>query len=194
MSTIHSACLRARENLRHGIVTDRRFPRNVFSGQWDDFFFFDSDWIFDADFVQWVKDLINLEDGHCACLANLDAFTDAGSQERLLFIDHKSTSDEYRSLLCGETPGDGWIHTIDRFSCTSDAFQWCIYCERSNEIAVIAIRKYSSLESYLPLMAKYKAARLDEAIRKPISYGFSAQALSTQWRSEFLKEYVARSP
>lgn len=194
MTAIQDGCAKALTNLSDGIDAECRFPRNVFIGDWSDFFFFDSDWMFDPEFVERVKSFLDVENGVCACFSNLDAASDRKRQERQFFIDQQTSPAAFQSLLRGDTPGSGWIHNIDRFGCTSDVSQWCIYCERGNEIAVIAIRQGISVKHYMSQIAQFKAMRIDEAIRHPLAYGFSARALSAPWRSEFIREYAKRLP
>jgi len=190
MNAMRNECLNALSNLSKTIDAGRRFPRNVFLGPWSDFLFFDSDWLFDARFVEQVKSLLDIEGGTCACLANLDQITDGDQDRHLLFIDGSTTQNAYRLLLKGETSGSGWIHDMDRFACVSDVSQWCIYCERASEIAVIGFQTDISVERYMLVVAQLKAARIAEAAWHDLFYGFSAQALSAQWRSELLQEYA----
>jgi hypothetical protein len=185
-------CARAQTKLG-GIDVTRRFPRNVFVGDWADFFFFDSDWMFDTVFVQIVKSLLEVEHAACACLANLDTPQNGDRGEgRVFFLTRETTGETYGSLLKGTGAGNGWIYDIDRFGCTSDVGDWCMYCERNNEIAVVAIRRNVAVGSYVSVLAKCKAMRIDDAIRQNHSYGFSEKALAPQWCSEFLQEYAAR--
>jgi len=192
MTAIQNACAKALTKLSDGIKAEYRFPRNVFIGNWGDFYFFDSDWIFEPEFVVRVKSLLDIESGACACFSNLDAASESGRQERQFFIEKRTSPDAFKSLLVEDTPGCGWIYDIDRFGCTSDVSQWCIYCERGYEIAVIAIRQGISVKHYMSVMAQFKATRIDEAINQPLSYGFSERALSAPWRSEFIKEYAKK--
>lgn len=186
------ACAKAADNLTSNLYLDRRFPRNVFGPAWCEFFFFDSDWMFDPAFVGYVKALLEVEGASCACMTNIDA---AGGNERRdsrFIIDRTTTPEAYRSLLAGKGPTVGWINDIERFGCTSEVSEWCMYCERASEIAVIAVRRGVSPERYLPVLAPFKAARLADAVKQPLAYGFSSQALSEAWRSELLIEYASR--
>ncbi|HEX7079783.1 MAG TPA: hypothetical protein VF329_02070 [Gammaproteobacteria bacterium] len=76
--------------------------------------------------------------------------------------------------------------------CSSEVCEWCIYCERSNDMAVLAIRRGVSTERYIPVIAQFKAVRLAEALKQPLAYGFSPQALSEAWRRKLLVEYASR--
>jgi len=192
MDALQDARIAALAGVRNLIAVDRWFPRNVFVGDWADFFFFDSDWMFDAQFVQPVKDLLDAEEGRCACLLNLDSAAVGTEQNGAFFIDQQTTPDVYQSLLKGEGPASGWVYDVARYGCASDKRMWCMYCEQASEIAVIAFRRPGASARYVSPIAQFHAARLDEAIKGSLSYGFSEHALSVQWRDELLREYPTR--
>ncbi len=179
---------KAFDHLSRAIQANCRFPSNVFSGTWSDFFFFDVDWIFDAQFVEKIIALSEVEGGQCACIVDLDV--PLGSERSSFFIDKEITGLIYQSFLNGPSVGDGWLHGVDRFGCISDIGEWCIYCEKGNEIAVIGIRGNSSVEKYKLVLTKFKSLPIEEAIAQPLSYGFSDRALSPEWRNELLKQYA----
>jgi len=166
-----------------------RFPRNVFVGPWGYYFFFDSDRIFESAFVNQVKMLLHIEGSSCACLVNLDASAETASSHRRFFIDRSTAPNSYKDFIKGERPGQGWIHSIDRFGCASNLCQWAVYCERGSEIAVIAIRSQFAFDRYSLPLSGLKAVRIRDAVSKPISYGFSPEALSTEWRNVLIHEY-----
>jgi hypothetical protein len=185
-------CQIARENVHAAVNRERRFPRNVFGSDWSEFFFFDSDWMTDPDFVELVKTFLKIERADCVCLWKLDA-EDANAPEFFL-VQAQTIPDEYRVLLAGATPGYGWVSAMERLGCASDVGEWCMYCEPNNEIAVIAFRQTEAAARYASAMARVHATRFEEAIREPpLSYGFSERALSREWRDEFLREYAARA-
>jgi hypothetical protein len=186
---ISSECESALLNVEKCLAPDVRFPRNVFVGQWDQFFFFDSDLLFDSAFVDQVKTLLDIEGAACACLVNLDISTETAGGNRQFFIDRGTTPSSYKDLLRGEHPGQGWIYDIGRFGCVSDLRQWAIYCERNSEIATIAIRSQSAIDRYGLFLSRLNAMRVTDAVSKPISYGFSPEALSAEWRNVLLQEY-----
>jgi hypothetical protein len=185
-------CEIAGENVRAGVNPERRFPRNIFVGEWSDFFFFDSDWMKESDFVEHVKAFLDIERGQCACLWKLDS-ADA-NEPRFFFVRRQTTPDDYRALLAGTTPGYGWLDAMERLACASDVGEWCMYCEPNNDIAVIGFRHADAADRYSSAMARVHATRFEDATREPpLSYGFSERALSAQWRDDFLREYATRS-
>jgi len=193
MDDLDQACAKAAYSLETHIQVDRRFPRNVFSPNWCEFFFFDSDWMFDVAFIEQVKTLLEIERATCACLRNLDATSDDKGIASRFFIGRATTAEEYGSLLRGSAPGLGWICDIERFACSSEISQWCMYCERNNEIAVIAFRQGSSPEQYTKVIKSFKAVPIAEALAQPLAYGFSSQVVSEGWRRELQKEYANRT-
>jgi hypothetical protein len=193
MAEMQGPRAKARANLTTAIDLARGFPGQVFLGSWSDFFFLDSNWMFDMEFVESAKTLLDLEGSTCACLANLNVVAGGGNSEYVFMIDRSTTAEAYGALLSGPTPGRGWLNDFERFGCTSDVSQWCLYCERASEIAVMAIRGRAALDRYLPVIRHFGAARIRDAIEQPISYVFSARALLPEWRRELVAEYSTGS-
>ena len=193
MNRERNACTIATANIGRGVDANSRFPQNVFIGEWLDFFFFDSDWMRDAEFVDQARAFLEAERGACACLRNLDlSVTTATANTHQLLIHESTASSEYRLLLKGRSLGSGWLDGIERLACASDSGEWCMYCEPANEIAVIAFRRQESVQRYRVPMSAFHAVRIEEAIGGPLSYGFSESVLSTQWRTDLLLAYAPR--
>jgi hypothetical protein len=188
---------KALENLSRSIMSAKLFPKNVFSSDWNEFVFFDSDVMFKSEFPGNVKASLEIESGVCACMANLDQMAQGQDLDQCcLFIDRTMTDEAYQSFLCGSN-FSGWIYGVDRFGCISDAGQWAIYCERRNEIAVIAFRERNSLARFASVILQLGALPLQEALEKPLSYGFSPRINSLtsawrwrRWRNALVKEYA----
>lgn len=182
---------RAAKNLASTLATDRRFPANVFQGSWFTFFFFDPDLLFEPQFVERLRILLTTENGSAVCMRNLDIPTVEGrSGQGSLFLNRETTGETYLAKLQDTGPASGWLYRMDRYGCMSDVGKWCIYCERNNEIAVIAIRQggvsVSALEKHL------HALPIERAIEKPASYGLSAGGLPLDWLNRLLKEYATK--
>jgi len=185
-------CSAALENTRRLINADRRFPGNVFVGTWDEYFFFDSDWITDRELVRTVQSLLRGESGSCACLLKLDSGTGITDQVRHLVIDHETTPGAYQTLLDGEGPEDGWGYDIARYCCVSDKASWCVYCEQASEIGVVAFRDADSIAVHRSAIAELHAVHVEDAIAGPLSYGFSERGMSPAWRTELVRHYGDR--
>jgi hypothetical protein len=189
MSDLGDECATAVGNLRDAVYFDRRFPLKVFSDGWLEFFFFDSDWMFDDEFAEKVKATLAADGGGCACLIHLDSAATENKRDSPFFIDQRTLKEAYRSFLEGSGPPEGLIYQGDRFACISDAGNWCIYSERRSEIGVIALRLGAPMERYMPLIEQLKAAPIREAVELQISYGFSPKGLSELWRASLIREY-----
>lgn len=188
MSEISRERKEALLNIDRSLDRTCRFPRNVFRGSWS-CFFFDSDRMFVGEFVRIVQGQLTNESGECACLIKLDHHHQSTGSDHSIFIDHSTTPENYQELLKGAEPGHGWIDDMDRFGCSSDIGDWSVYCERMNEIAVVGLRPGTGGRQFHRLLSQLCAARISDAIQQPLSYGFSSEALSPQWRDELLKEY-----
>ena len=186
-----SAGALARANLGVAIDTGRRFPENVFLGDWEAYWFFDSDWIFDEEFVERTKWLLTIEGGECACMADLEA--PPARDDSQFLIEERITGQDFQLFLKGAGEGKGWVHSVGRFGCISDVGDWCIYCEKRNEIAVIALRSADGPRRYETALAGLNALPIEQALATRLSYGFSERALSPDWRDAYIGNYGARS-
>lgn len=181
---------RAAQNLDAALQSDRRFPQNVFRGTWDVFAFFDPDVLFEPRFVERAQALLRCENGICVCLRNLGIQVSESAREHaLIFFDSGTTGEAFMAQLRGPTVGSGWLYRMDRYACTSDIGRWCIYCERNNEIAVIATRGGGTSDGLRLAIEQFEALRINEAIEKPPTYGLSSKGLPAEWRERLLKEY-----
>ncbi len=181
---------RSRSNISHAIDEMRRFPRNTFVKGWTDFLFFDSDAIFMRQFVETTKQLLEIEQSDCICMVNLDQIEDGKQNDKCCaFFSRLFTEEAYLSILRGPREGEGWINAINRFALISDLGQWCIYCERNNEIAVVGFQGHDSFLKIGGIFISKEALPISQAIEKCSSYAFSSRNLSPQWREEFIREY-----
>ncbi|MGD0959770.1 MAG: hypothetical protein ABSB19_08190 [Methylomonas sp.] len=178
------------EKLNNAIHIKYRFPVNVFTSSWNEFLFFDSDWIFEKEFIALTKNLIEIEGSVCAYIFNLDEMLAHIDMERSSFLINKETTEQwYQTFLQGANIGEGWIYGMDRFGIISDAAEWCIYSEKGNEIAVIAFHNHNFINKITSIIDMLGALPIKKAIDKPLSYGFTQRALSLEWRNQLLKAY-----
>ena len=131
----------AQEGAFHNVVGalkfDRRFPENVFAGEWSDFLFFESDRMFAPEFAEVVGELLGSENAGVCCLLNLDQTRSLKFEEAsAIFLDRMTTASEYAAKLRRGGPAVGWLYGMDKYGCASDVGDWSIYCEKQNDIAV----------------------------------------------------------
>jgi hypothetical protein len=181
------------ENATQTINIKRRFPENVFLNEWVNFKFFDSDWIFNPEFVDKIQMVLNAEGGTCACLLNLDELAASTAKEPWLFINKTMTSEAYMVGLRGSSVREGWVYGMDRFSCASDTGQWCFYCEKDSEMAVVAMKESGPKNGFESVIQQFGALTIDQAIAKPLAHVFSQNHMLPEWRVKITKAYAAPS-
>ena len=181
----------ARAALKSVVDGGRKFPEKVFVGEWDHLFFFDSDWMFDGNFVEQIKAVLVAERSVCACMSNLDALASGTpSEEASFIIDESTTGAEYAAVLKGSQAKPGWIYGVDRFACASELATWCMYCERRNELAVVAVRAGLPETARQRLIGQVKALPINKAVAQSHIYGLSTKALSADWRAALIANYA----
>lgn len=182
------------ERLRCTVQEVNRLPDNVFGGDWCSYLFFDSDWIFDAKFAGRVKEILAAEGGHSACISDIDLID--GVQEcgvNIFFFDEATDEQSYWRFLQGADVGAGWLFGVGRYGCISDSGRWCVYCEKRNEVAVIAFKDVGIWSVLSPIVCSFSAVPIDQAIAGSISYGFSSRAMSMEWKNTLRARYMCRT-
>lgn len=172
---------------------DRTFPEQVFRGQWSDFLFFQSDYVFAPEFFDFTHELLKMEAASVACLMNLDR-TEAYEMERaaLLFIDELADKRAYMDTLRGAGPADGWIFAMDRFVCTSDIGKWCVYCEKANDVAVVGLRDISTGPALDAALNRVRAKPIEVLLKEGASPQFPFDRLVPVWRQGLTENYGHR--
>jgi hypothetical protein len=77
---------------------------------------------------------------------------------------------------------------MDRYACGSDSGHWSIYCERNNEMAVIALRENSA--RFGSALERLRAMPIRRAFESSDMYGF--YSLPEAWRQELLRAFAPK--
>lgn len=192
MKSLDECCAVAALNTERSVDVAQRLPDQVFTDDWRAFLFFDPDWMREDSFVEAVNLFLDADNGRCAHLRNVDlALTDTTRSS--LRIQRGTTREEYRSLLAGDGPADGWVYDMGRLVCASDTGEWVMYSEPA-DIAVIAFRSPSFESRYQSPVSRINAVRIDAAVEKGgPAHGLSSSDVSILWRTQLLRNYSARA-
>lgn len=163
-------CLDAQANLTRSIDVTRKFPWNVFVGAWSSYHFFDPDWIFEPSFITKAVEFLRVEGSECGCLWDLDN-TGIGLSPARFCFGRETVPEDFRAVLHGRGISQGWISQFSRFGCGSNLGQWTIYCERSNELAVIAFGANVDVRPFRGLLDSVRAQPTELAVEQKSVYG-----------------------
>ncbi len=140
---------RAFGHLARSINADLRFPAQVFQGSWSAFLFFESDRLFASGFTIVVAELLSVEQANVCCLLTFSETKKITYESAaMLFIDAETEQHTYDAMLRKGGPASGWLFGMDRYGSASDKGGWSIYCEKGNDVAVIALRQLDDMEKY----------------------------------------------
>lgn len=192
MTMDKGARLAAFGNVKKSINVDTVLPGFVFAGAWRRFLFCESDRIFGKHFVDAVEDLMSLEGGTVSCLINLD-ITPVFAFESIaaIYLDRATNVEEYAEALRSGGPQHGWLYRVDRYACASDAGAWSLYCEKSNDVAVIALRDDADYQRFRGPLDQLWARPIEELVDGGSSPLFPFDHLVPEWRKELLDNYGA---
>ncbi|MGD0959769.1 MAG: hypothetical protein ABSB19_08185 [Methylomonas sp.] len=181
---------KAISNIVSALDFDVFLPKRLFKGAWNNFLFFPSDHIFTEEFAEVVAELLNIENAHVCCFLNINE-TNSLVFENIaaIFLDKTITGREFDAALRGNGPSVGWIYRVDSYVCASDIGEWCIYCERENDIAVIGFRSDCGNRKFRLPMEKLLARPITELVTLEGASIFPFNKLTPDWRSELTKNF-----
>ncbi len=182
----------AADNARGLLVPGKNLPGNVFRDSWEIFLLFDPDRIFEMEFIDEVKLLLEAEGARYASLVRLGESADRIDDKDLFLIARETDGSDYKKMLKGVGMGEGWVYDMGRFVCTSNLKGWSIYCERNNEIAVFAIKSSRLYEKIRFLLSRMQASSISDAIGDHGLYSLPHGIISDTWKKTLLKEYGGR--
>lgn len=192
METDEIIAQRAYSNALDVLRPTKRLPLNVFKDSWSGFFFFESDSIFEPAFISVMNDLMDTEDAHVCCLVNLgNTVEDEINTPPYKYLDGSTSPEHYMSLLRGNGAPDSWLYLVDRYVCTSDKGGWCIYCEKENDIAVIAVRNNIDTKKLIKAVEALQASSTKQAYQSHHEGKFRFEKLTRHWLSTLVTQYPA---
>jgi hypothetical protein len=78
---------------------------------------------------------------------------------------------------------------MGRFAITSEIGTWLIYCEKLNELAVIAFKSEIKSCEIDNICQELNAVSVAAAITKPLSFIFTSGALPKDWPDALIRAY-----
>lgn len=172
------------------IRSDRRFPRQVFVGDWTDYLFFYPEVLFEARFVEVKNLLLKEENASVIAVVNLGNANNKTEEEpRAIFLDHDTTPKDYIAGLMGDGSPTSWMFLMDRYVCASDKGHWSIYCEKENDVAVLAVGEAVSRFTYSQLAKLLNAQSIRSVLMPGKGQLLDFQKLVPEWRSALTAEY-----
>jgi len=146
--------------------------------------------MFGKTLVKALPVFIRLEQANTVCLLNI---TQSSSLEfegcAALFLNTEITAKEYDDLISNDGAEVGWFYLMEDYICTSDVGSWCMYCEMTSDIAVLAISS-AGLEQFRPALDILQPYTLEEACRPGQEGVFPFNDMSQEWHDGLFKNYV----
>ncbi|MDY0271121.1 MAG: hypothetical protein RBR37_01225 [Advenella sp.] len=187
-----NSCRKALLNARNAFDPKIKFPNNVFTRSWDCYLFFPSDRMLRKDFANSISEFIFLEQANIVCLLNLTRSPSLEFESAAaLYLDKDINESQYHALIWGSGPAEaeGWIFNMEDYICTSDVGSWCMYCERTNDIAVLALSN-AGLTQFRPALDILQPYTLEEACRPGQDGVFPFNYMIPEWHDGLFKNYV----
>jgi hypothetical protein len=177
-------------NATSSIRRERRFPHQMFIGEWSDYLFFYPEALFEARFIDVKNLLLKAENSSIIAVVNLgNVNSETAAEPRAIFLDRDTTPQHYIAELMGDRTPTSWMFLMDRYVCASEKGNWSIYCEKENDVAVLAVREAMSRFtcSQLAKLLNAKSMRFGPVPGSGQSFDF--QKLVPEWKSALAAEY-----
>lgn len=173
---------------------EEALPSQVFRGDNLDFLFFEADRVFTPSFVEVVIELMSVEGANSSCLSKIDRSNEPSCRvDSAIFIEDGMTPAVYDAQIRRGGPASGWLFGVDHYGCASDVGNWIIYCEKDNDVAVIALRGRNAVDLFLSPITKLHAKGVDALIRQGSSAPFPFNSLVLSWRTGLSSQYGAQA-
>lgn len=173
---------------------ENMFPENIFFGSWSSFWFFESSGMFFKGFPDIVRALMAAENSRVCCLLNISETERRDFDEvATLYLDSGMTGHAYQMLfLKGDREGGvGYIDLMDRYGCASNIGDWCMYCEKDADVAVLALRTDENGEKYRAALNLLYAQEVEFVFDDPEAT-MPFNMMLPEWRAGFLANYGRR--
>ena len=181
---------KAFERVVTSIDATRSLPDQVFLGPWETFLFFESDRLFAPSFAVIAQDLLRVDQASACCLVNFSESPVLTYESAAkLFLDSTTQSDDYDAQLRGGGPVSGWLYGMDRYGFASEAGSWSIYCEKSNDMGVIALSRTAAQEKYQNALSALHAAPISILLIPGSASPIPFCQMTGTWRKGLTEHY-----
>ncbi len=169
--------------IQHPIDTTKHLPENVFIGEWSAYLFFDSDWVFSSEFIEFCNIVMKQDAVHEVEITDLD------DPESTFSINSDISWQNYLAFLNGRD-FDGWLYDVHRFAVSTANQDWCIYLERDAEIAVFACKGSCGREALSFVMHKFKALSVEKMVETENTVAFHRRLAKTGFALKLVQSYA----
>ena len=178
-------CNLALKNALTALKPGVRLPENVFAGSWSNFLFLESDALFVGRFVWAIKEFLRIEGAAAACLVNLTRHARSSDEHAALCLDNGITNDSYQEALRAERGDMAWLYHMEDYVCGSNVGGWCMYAEKENDLAVIALKNIAASTQFHYALGYLGADSLTYLLRAR----FPFTHLTAEWRAALIRNY-----
>lgn len=192
MNAVEQAMKYAFDKANSLIKKDAFLPEYVFELNWRCFYFFSSDRMFEAPFVDLVKKLLTAESASTCCVINISVLeAKANGAREFVAIGHETSPQQYLTTLKEGGPASGWLYGVDTFLASSEKGEWCVYCERENDVGVLALNVID-VDCQNLIVDVLQAIPSNQLYENVVDQSFPFNRLTASWREKLSTNYRER--
>jgi hypothetical protein len=109
----------------------------------------------------------------------------SSDKESALWLDKDITNDTYQEALRAERGDIAWPYHMEDYACTSNVGSWCLYAEKENDVAVIALKNVAASTQFHYALGYLGADSLTYLLRTR----FPFTELTADWRASLIRSY-----
>jgi hypothetical protein len=182
----------ALNNVKESIDLGARLPSPVFVGQWAQFLFLDCYALFRPTFANLVRSVLRSETSQCCCVLNLSSLrASTFAPPDVFYFAADTTETEYAQCL--RQSRTGWVVMMDDYACASDVGDWCIYCEKANDVAVIGFRSGKASVLLHGELQELRAESIETLLARGQTAPIPFSRLTPTWRDGLVANYSAKT-
>lgn len=171
------------------IDTHKRLPDQLFKGHSLKYLFFDVDIVFNEIFFEILNKILNRSEFEKLYILRVDYVSiDPHGNDYCMFFGSLNSGNDYESFLMRDLHPSAWFFSFGRYFVSSLESEWCIYCERNNDFAILGGNPESKDNSYKNLSLSLNGENIRDILNMEKPY-FPFDDLPPEWREGFLKHY-----
>jgi hypothetical protein len=176
-------------NALKAVDRSRSLPQRIFVAGWLDFLFCESDQVFSASFVRTIKVILDAEAATTCCMLKLSPSIDIKIDTAdCFFFDRQTEPANYQIKLNARSPYS-WVINPDQYVASSDKGNWALFCDKAEEVAIVAFRSSYWTTRLGPALSEIHAVTADVYVDRPGNGPFPNIPLTSAWSSEILRNF-----
>lgn len=176
---------------RRAVDPSRHLPANILNVPGAYHLFMETGFVFRPSFVNILNEVMLVDGSDTCCILRLG---DPFEAEEIVFLDRMTDGEDFITKISPDPAIMSWLIPEGRFVFSPATHKWILYCEKVNDIAVIAVANSESAARIYQIFIRCGAYNMDDlnvaAEKAPLPFG----ALTRAWRRGLTENFNSSRP